>query len=422
MHGTLDPRTSSGELSAATVQARLTRAAFVPPAMPPIDPCESLRGMRIALAGGGTGGHIVPGRHLLAHARGALADVLWFCTGRAVEERAFNGLERDLGACRLERVALRLEPEGGGAPSLSGLALRAWPALRTARQALRRHDSQVLIGLGGFTCLPAVLAARSLGIPVALIEINATRGKAVRWLAPFASRVFHAWRATLPTSGATERDVLTGPPLAPVYAQGRPNERDSARARAALGFDAARPLLVVLGGSQGAGALNQFIAANLDELTRQGLQILHQTGPGRLEQGGASRAGYVKSEYVLDVHQALSAATLVLCRGGASTLAEVAALRRPAWVVPYPHHADRHQERNARELAGGVQIVDEARLAAPFARELVQLALPGAAGELERRTQELERVFSLDAAARIAAALSQLAQTRTPRSKIAARA
>ncbi|MCY3000509.1 MAG: UDP-N-acetylglucosamine--N-acetylmuramyl-(pentapeptide) pyrophosphoryl-undecaprenol N-acetylglucosamine transferase [Planctomycetota bacterium] len=357
-------------------------------------------GLRIAFAGGGTGGHIVPGRHLLAHGGRAVEDVLWFCTGRPVEDKAFAGLAEELGAARLERVALRLEPDGGGAPGLGGLAFRTLPAVRAARAALRAHGSQVLVGLGGFTCLPAVLAARSLGIPVALLEINATRGKATRWLAPFAARVFHAWRGTLPAR-AGARDLLTGPPLSPSFAAGGVSEETAARARAALGFQPQRPLLVVLGGSQGAGALNTFVAQHAGEFSRQAVQVLHQTGPGRLEQGAGERDGYRKVEFVHDVHTTLAAATLVLCRGGASTLAEVAALRKPAWVVPYPHHADRHQERNARELGLGVEIVDESRLGASFARELVQKTLPSGTRELARRSAELASAMPLDAAQRI---------------------
>jgi len=377
----------------------------------PVSSAARRSGLRIALAGGGTGGHIVPGRHLLAQQPGHLADVLWFCTGRPVEERAFAGIEADLGGVSIERVALALEPDGGGAPRISGLALRTLPAVRAARAALRAHRSEVLVGLGGFTCLPSVLAARSLGIPVALLEINAVRGKATRWLAPLATRVFHAWSGTLPRGRTSAKDILCGPPLAPQFAAGAVSEERQLEARAALGFVPERPLLVVLGGSQGAGALNAFVAAQLQEFLRQGVQVLHQTGPGRSEQGAAERPGYRKLEFVHDVHGALSAATLVLCRGGASTLAEVAALRRPAWVVPYPHHADRHQERNARELGEGVELVLESRLDANFARELVQRTLPSGASELAQRAAVLERMLPLDAALRIWKELAPLARS-----------
>jgi UDP-N-acetylglucosamine--N-acetylmuramyl-(pentapeptide) pyrophosphoryl-undecaprenol N-acetylglucosamine transferase len=366
--------------------------------------------LRVALAGGGTGGHIVPGLHLLSEesARTAIADVVWFQTGRAVEERVLAGLELRLGEIALSRVTLELEPEGGGAPSASRLASRTLPAVRVARRALASHQSEVLLGLGGFTSLPAVLAARSLGIPVALLEINASVGRATRWLAPFASRVLHAWRATLPPSPGP-RHAWIGPPLAPAFAEGAPSDASALRSRAEEGFDAARPLLLVLGGSQGALGLNRFVAAHASLLAEHGAQILHQVGPGRMGEAGAPRAGYRAVEYVADVPRALRAATLVLCRGGASTLAELGALRRPAWVVPYPHHADQHQERNARELGAGVRIVQERSLDAGAARELARLLSPSGSGDRAAMAAALEGLVPLDASRRLLRELAALA-------------
>lgn len=358
--------------------------------------------MRVAFAGGGTGGHIAPGRHLLAHVGGEVEHVLWFCTGRAVEERAFAGLQ---GA---QRVALDLEPETGGAPSSARLVLRTLPCVLRARAELANARSQLLLGLGGFTSLPAVLAARSLGIPVALLEINAAAGRATNWLSPFAARTFHAWRSTLPAGQPSERDVWSGPPLPPALATVERSPEALARARAALGFDPARPLLAVLGGSQGARALNQFVAQHARIWTTHGVTVLHQTGPGRSSEGAAARAGYSCVEFIDDVPAVLRAATAVLCRGGASTLAEVAAARCPAWVVPYPHHADRHQERNARALGAGVVIQDEQRLDEAFARELLQHLSSTASRALAERSQALAAALPLDACERIWRELTSL--------------
>lgn len=337
--------------------------------------------MRLALAGGGTGGHIVPGLHLLAaeRARGAIADVVWFQTGRAVEARVLAGVEERLAPASLERVTLSLEPEGGGAPSLARLLAHTLPATLRARRALIRHRSEVLVGLGGFTSLPAVLAARSLGVPVALLEVNAHAGRATRWLAPFSRVVLHAWRSTLPTRDG-DRDLYIGPPLAPAFTQtvGEHDSRAGA-ARAQLGFDEDASVLLVLGGSQGARGLNAFVREHAAFWAVNGLSVLHQVGPGRLAEAAPSRPGYRAVEYVDDVAAALRAANFVLCRGGASTLAEIGASRRPSWIVPYPHHADRHQERNARELGEGCRIVDESTLSLELARELLEWVGPGGA-------------------------------------------
>ena len=366
-------------------------------------------GLRLALAGGGTGGHVHPGLHLLTDpAASEVTDVVWFQAGRAAEERAFRSTPLPLD---VDRVVLRLEPEGGGAPSLGRLALHTAPAVRAARRALARHRSEVLLGLGGFTCLPAVLAARSLGIPVALLEINALAGRATRLLGPLAQRVLHAW----PHGPAEGRHRVTGPPLAPAFAAGPPDPAASAEARRAEGFDPRAPLLLVLGGSQGARGLNRFIAGNVDVFARRGVGVLHQVGPGRLHEAAFERSGYRRVEYVADVRRALAAATVVLCRGGASTLAELGAMRRPAWVVPYPHHRDRHQEHNARRLGEGVRVVAEVDLDERAARELADLAGPDGALDRARMSRAQGGSVPLDGAARTWAELRSLARPESAR-------
>lgn len=369
----------------------------------------AVRPLRLAFAGGGTGGHIVPGLHILAAAKecgAAPLDLVWFTSGRAVEDRVLAKLAERAGDVPWERVVLPIEPPGGGAPTRLRLAFKLPASYATALAALKRHRPEVVVGLGGFTSLPVVLAARRLGIPVALLEINAHAGTATTWLSRFATRVLHAWQGTMPAA-ATERDTHVGPPLAPDFV---PDPRGAAALRAELGFDPARPLLVVLGGSQGSSALNAFVRAHGPSLVGAGLQILHQTGPDKLGEGAEHFSGYRKSEYVDPVRPALAAATLVLCRGGASTLAEVAAMRVPALVAPYPHHADRHQERNARELGEGMRIVQDVQLDAACRDEILRLC--SEAGEAQRAamSRALEQAMPHGSARRILAALCSIAR------------
>lgn len=370
---------------------------------------ETTRGpLRLAMAGGGTGGHIVPGLNLLGHMRGtrALADLLWFQSGRAVEAQSLAGLDERLQPTPVERVTLTLEPAGGGAPSNKDLLRRLLPEVRRARRALSKHRTQVLLGLGGFTALPPVLAAASLRIPVGLLEINATQGRGTRWLAPFAKRVFHAWRTSLPqTEGAARnqggRHYWTGPPLSTSFLETEVSEQEERAARAELGFDPARPLLVVLGGSQGAQALNRFMRTYLHTLLDAQVQVLHQTGPGRGDEAAAHAPGYHPVEYVTEMRQALVAATVVLCRGGASTVAEVGALEKPAWFVPYPHHPDRHQEKNARQLGPGARIVHESELADHHAHDLAELCNASGAGTRRTMSKALRGLVPCDSAVRL---------------------
>jgi UDP-N-acetylglucosamine--N-acetylmuramyl-(pentapeptide) pyrophosphoryl-undecaprenol N-acetylglucosamine transferase len=363
--------------------------------------------MRLALAGGGTGGHLVPGLHLLEHLgqRGARpSDLLWFNSGRAIEERVLAGIDQRLAPSAVERVVLALEPPGSGAPSWLRLAARTAPETLRARSALSRHGSEVLLALGGYIALPAALAARSLGVPVVLLEINAVPGKATRTLASLAERVVHAWPRP-----ESKRHRAFGPPLAPAFLEPLPTEEFRAQARRELGFQGNQPLLIVLGGSQGAQALNRFVAATAAALVKLGLQVLHQTGPGRASEAAQPQAGYRAVEYLDDVAGALDAATLALCRGGASTLAELAARARPALVVPYPHHADRHQEKNALALGEGVRVVPEERLDDRLVPVLARLA--GSVGERERATMSraLERALPRDGVARLADELLHVA-------------
>lgn len=369
--------------------------------------------LRLAIAGGGTGGHIVPGLHLCRSALADLDDVLWLSSGRKVEGTILADLSWKLAGATAERVALDLEGKRGGAPSRPALLVRTAPAVLRARRALEAHRSQVLLGLGGFTCLPAVLAARSLGIPIALLEMNAVAGSATRWLAPFARRVLHVWRGSIPSSRTAPDErthVHVGPPLDPEFELRTIPPEEIAGARAELGFDPDRPLLLVLGGSQGSSALNRFVAAEAPAIVRSGLQILHQTGPGKRGEGREPFRGYRAVEYVDPVHRALCAATVVLSRGGASTLAEIAALGRPAIVVPYPHHADRHQERNARELKDGVEILEEKDLASAGRRAIERLASPGASYERENMTRRLRQALPPDGAAKIFSVLASIAR------------
>ncbi|MBL8859463.1 MAG: UDP-N-acetylglucosamine--N-acetylmuramyl-(pentapeptide) pyrophosphoryl-undecaprenol N-acetylglucosamine transferase [Planctomycetes bacterium] len=366
------------------------------------------RELRIALAGGGTGGHIVPGLHLLAGVEEDCArpvDVVWFTSGRAVEDRVLGAAREQLAATPFERVVLPIEPKGGGAPSRAGLVLRTPSAVLRARERLIAHRSDVVVGLGGFTSLPVVLAARSLKIPVVLLEVNAHRGEATRWLARFAARILHASRATLP-DGEDRVNRFVGPPLAPFFAahaalDESARERAAQTARRELGLDPKRPLLVVLGGSQGSSALNAFVREHLVSFLASGLQVVHQTGPNKIREAGPECSGYRAQEYVEDVPRALTAATIALVRGGASTLAEVAALRVPALVAPYPGHADKHQEKNAAQLGAGVLIVQDSELNAHARDEILALSRATGSNRLRSMRTALAAAVPTDSTRRI---------------------
>jgi len=377
------------------------------------DGARSVRTLRVAFVGGGTGGHVVPGLHLLADADAREErpqDLVWFTSGRPVEERVFAGSSVLLGRVSHQRIALPLEARGGGAPSRTALALRAPAAVVAARRALVAHKSEVVLGLGGFTSLPVVVAALGLGIPTALLEVNAVSGAATRWLGRISQRTFHAFAASATNPS---RDVWTGPPLPPEMMHGAPGREVVRRARATLGLDPERPALVILGGSQGASALNGFVRANLSRLHAGGVQVLHQTGPGKQGEAAQSVEAYRAVEYLDPIRTALEAATVVLCRAGASTLCEIAALRIPAFVAPYPRAAKDHQTKNAVELGRGVRLVRDHELGAWTADAITRLARDEGATERAVMSAELARALPLDGAQRIWHELNAMARRNT---------
>ena len=167
----------------------------------PVQAGQAGRLRSLALAGGGTGGHLVPGLHLLKLAcnRGQAPEkVLWFTSGRPVEKRVLADVGKQLPGIDLQVIELPLEKNHGGAPSTLGLLRRSPRAYGLARRAMLAAETQVLLGLGGFTALPCVLAAKRMGIPVALYEVNAVPGRATQRLGGIARQVFHAWPQSQP--------------------------------------------------------------------------------------------------------------------------------------------------------------------------------------------------------------------------------
>jgi UDP-N-acetylglucosamine--N-acetylmuramyl-(pentapeptide) pyrophosphoryl-undecaprenol N-acetylglucosamine transferase len=313
----------------------------------------------VLFAGGGTGGHLMPA---LAIAEAMVKEdpsVRPFFVG------AMRGVEATVLPARpWPYVLLPLEPIYRRQWWRNiGLPLRLWRSIRMARHILAREAPVLAVGTGGYVAGPVLLSAARGGVPTVLQEQNAFPGFATRQLASRARQIHlgfpEAAQHLHPGPDTVVR--FSGNPIQPPPAV-RP---DRAAAKARLGFRDA-PLLLVVGGSQGALAINRVVGEALagDRLTGGGLQVLWQTGAGTHDQFVSFRRdGTVRVESFLDpIADAYAAADLVVARAGAMTMAELAAWGLPAILVPLPTAAADHQLANARAAAeSGAAVLIEQR-------------------------------------------------------------
>jgi UDP-N-acetylglucosamine--N-acetylmuramyl-(pentapeptide) pyrophosphoryl-undecaprenol N-acetylglucosamine transferase len=221
-------------------------------------------------------------------------------------------------------------------------------SLFAARKIFNQRRPAAVLAMGGFTSAPPILAGSASGTKTFLHESNTIPGKANRFLTRFVDGAFVGF----PEAGArlkTRKVTTTG---TPVRAEFQP--RDAAICRTALGLEANRPTILVVGGSQGASGLNEMILSVLPLLAGKNWQWLHLTGASDFEKVKAAYAqGGVKAvvkPFLTEMDLALGAAIATVSRAGASSLAEIAAMRLPALLVPFPAAADNHQFSNASAL------------------------------------------------------------------------
>ncbi|GHF10282.1 UDP-N-acetylglucosamine--N-acetylmuramyl-(pentapeptide) pyrophosphoryl-undecaprenol N-acetylglucosamine transferase [Amycolatopsis deserti] len=230
-------------------------------------------------------------------------------------------------------------------------------SVRAAGAVLDRVRAEVVVGFGGYVAMPAYLAARGRGLPIVVHEANARPGVANRLAARITRHVFTASpRVRLPHATAI------GIPLRPaITGLDRAALRDAARRRFGLRSDA--PVLMVTGGSQGARTINAAVSGAAASLRAAGVQVLHITGPRHAVEVPDGDPPYVAVPYVHEMQYAYAAADFVICRSGAMTCAELAAVGLPAAYVPLPLRGG-EQRLNAEPVvaAGGALLVDDADL------------------------------------------------------------
>lgn len=297
---------------------------------------------RIVVMAGGTGGHVFPALAVAQELRRRGWDISWLGTADSFESRNVprHGIELDT------IDAYRLRGQG-----LGGLLLapfRLLKAMGQARKVLSQRQPDVVLGLGGFATGPGGLMSRLMGLPLVIHEQNTIPGLTNRWLAKLATRVLEAFPGSFMDSA--DARVTGNPVREDIAALPEPESRMA-------GHDGAVRILIV-GGSLGAQALNEIVPGALALLSRdQALDIRHQAGRNKT---GEAQSLYEKlslqaqvTEFLDDMAQAYAWADLVICRAGALTVSELAAVGVGAILVPYPFAVDDHQTRNADYLVQG---------------------------------------------------------------------
>jgi UDP-N-acetylglucosamine--N-acetylmuramyl-(pentapeptide) pyrophosphoryl-undecaprenol N-acetylglucosamine transferase len=350
--------------------------------------------MRAILAGGGTGGHVIPALAIAQQLqKDYAAEVLFIGTARGIENRlvpaaGFSLRLVQVGA--LNRVSLKTRLK-----TFADLPRAVWDS----RHILSEFRPDVVIGVGGYASGPAMLAAILTRVPTLVFEPNFVPGFANRLVAPLVSGAAVHFAET----GRYFRHCeVTGVPVREAFFQ--------------IGNPGNTKTLLVFGGSQGAHAINQVVMDSVPALRQRvpGIRIVHQTGERDYNDAQAAYAnldGCVEVYRFIDDMPGLFARTgLLICRSGASTVAEVTAAGKPAVFVPFPRAADDHQKRNAEALerAGAAIMLEESKLNRESLVEVIG-KLFSDPSQLEKMGEAARKLSHPNAARDIAAMAARLA-------------
>lgn len=299
-------------------------------------------------AGGGTGGHLFPGLAIAEQLRAREPSVrcIFACSTRPLDAEI-------LSAEKAEFVPIPAEPFALSPRRMLRFVLRWGGAVRASRMllgSLAEEGANVdVVAMGGFVAAPFVQAAHVEHRPVTMVNLDATPGRANRWIARKAKRIFTA--AEVPGKGWTQ--------IAPIVRIAARPPGSQAHCRTALGLAADRPTLLVTGASQGAQTINQLLISLVTEhpqaFKADGWQVIHQTGKGG---DAAAREAYqaagipaVVRPFFQEMGAVWGAADAAVSRSGAGSVAEAWAACVPTVFMPYPYHRDLHQRANALPLA-----------------------------------------------------------------------
>ena len=309
--------------------------------------------LNVAIACGGTGGHLFPGLAVAGQLVSRGAGVTLMISSKEVDQLAAKAAE-GLRIVTLPAIGLT---RGRLVAFVRGFR----ESYNVARRCFNELRPRAVLAMGGFTSAPSLLAAKRLKASAFLHESNTIPGRANRWLSWTVDRAFVGFPSAANRLHARHVEV-TGTPVRTNFAPLDPDV-----CRKALGLDPARPVALVMGGSQGASAINELVIRSLPLLARRGpeWQWFHLAGPADVEKlqraYQAQKLDACVHSFFLKMELAMGAATAAISRAGASSLAEIAAMRLPAVLIPYPAAMDNHQFHNARafEQTGAARLVEQ---------------------------------------------------------------
>ena len=322
--------------------------------------------MKFVFTCGGTAGHINPALAVAGRLRELLPD----------SEMLFIGAEGKMEMELVPREGYRIEglkiTNLSREHSLSGIAhnldtlKNVAVSLHEAKKLIREFKPDAVIGTGGYVCYPVLTAAHELHIPTFVHESNAVPGLTTKMLAEHVDRVLVGFEDSRRYYKHPDRVEVTGTPV-----RGEFGCETKEQAKTELGIPAGEKLVVSVWGSLGAGHMNEVMTEMIPMLDgKQGFRLLHAAG-SRYYAGMAAKLGETAPdmaehgvelrEYIYDMPRVMTAADLVMCRAGASTISELCYMGKPVIIVPSPNVTNNHQEKNARvlETAGGAKVLLE---------------------------------------------------------------
>ena len=376
-----------------------------------------LNDKRLVFAAGGTGGHINPALAVAGEIKKRYpgAEIIFIGTAVKMEARLVPAAGFELRTIRISGFKREISPAG-----LRHNIKTVYYLLtsgRAVKKILRDFRPDIVIGFGGYVSGPVVRTAAKMGKPTAIHEQNAFPGVTNKTLAKSADAVMLTTQQAEKYMSAKNKPVITGLPV-----RGELLEADRLESRKKLNVDSL-PMVLSMGGSLGARAINECMLETIAARWRKGdIFFMHATGRDSYEQFRSDLAekgvdenapNVVIRDYVDDMAECLSAADLVICRAGASSISEFQALGKPSVLIPYPYAAENHQYFNAKVLAdnGAAILIEEKDLSSGVLLEKLDMLLESP-GRLEKMGRAASSMAVLNATDRIIEVIERTVATR----------